>query len=122
MKHRLYRTRATLMALCALVGVTLVAVPPADAATTVTVRSDGALRARGAAIVVVVQVACPSVALDNPPSLTVSATQRLADGSLLHGNGFGGAQISCDGSPHAFRIAVVPADLSSRAFRLGAVF
>jgi len=122
MSHILRKAQSSIIACCVLAGALLVGAPPAYAAdSTVTVRADGAVRARGAAIVVVVNVTCSGSA-EFPPSLSLRATQRLADGTLLRGSGH--APDVCTGSPT--RVALTAQDFGTgeglKPFRVGSVF
>jgi hypothetical protein len=103
MSPSMRRVRSVAVALLAGVGATLVATPPAAAAEMrVAIRADGAVQARGAAMVVIVTATCDP---GTRPTLTVEVTQRLADRRVARGSGFG-APVNCTGAPEVMRIAI----------------
>jgi hypothetical protein len=104
MFHTSRHVRDGAVALLVLIGTTLVATPPAAAAEMrVALRADGAVQARGAALVVVTTVTCDPGAFR--VRLDIRVTQRLSDGKLVHGSG-GADRVSCTGSPESLRIAI----------------
>lgn len=85
-------------------GLLVVTAPTAQAAVaTVSLRSVGAVSARGAALVAVVTASCDPSAGNAGVQLTV--TQRLRNGRLVHGGGFTGA-VQCTSGPHTVRVAM----------------
>jgi hypothetical protein len=107
MTHSRCQVRVTAVALCALVGTILVATAPAAVATDlrVALRDDGAVQARGAAMVLMTTVTCdPDTTFF--PVLSIQVTQRLAGGTLARGTDNFPRPIRCTGSPQRLRVAI----------------
>src|SRR4051812_29208158 len=98
--------RVGLTALLALTGGLLAGTARADAAVpTISIRATGAVHARGAAIVVVANMTCP--APFGGVFLNIRATQKRADGTLVHGLAYDSVPAPhCPSAGQSKRIAI----------------
>jgi hypothetical protein len=126
MRQAVARTRAAVVALIVLVGTVLVASPPARAAAaepSITVRADGAVRARGAAVVAVLTLTCR--ASGTIEFISVEVTQKLTSGKLVHGSGEIPGPTSCSPTPRSLRVALTATGFDEPVappFHAGAAF